>query len=461
MTSAPAALPAMELTGRGVRRVLWITLGLNIAVSVAKIAVGKMSGSMAMVADGYHSLTDGGNNIAGLVVTGFAYAPPDEGHPYGHRKFETAATLALALALLSVAWHLISEGLGKTSAAHIPDIGPLAWAVMIGTLLVNMFVAFYEARQGRKLQSPYLLADSAHTRSDIYVTLGVIASFAGARAGVAWMDVAVSIGIALFIGFLGVQILVGSFHTLTDRAVIPAETLSPIVLAVPGVMDCREIRTRGGPGSVYVDLIVHVDGGMTLRDAHDVADWIEAALMMQRPTSWTSSSTWSRQGSARPRPRNARRADSALLPPAVVAGADAAQQAEGVDAGGVAVRPGEAERVVAHALHVAQLLAVQVEVARHRLVALAPRAGAPAAQVVEGVGGLVAVVPQEDEPARGFLVARLDGLRVGGEGGHETIIAGAGPDGNGDENGRYGRVNGTSCDRMSRPIWSRTVRRAT
>ena len=271
-----------ELAGRGVRRVLWITLGLNVAVSVAKIVVGTLSGSMAMVADGYHSLTDGFNNVAGLVVAGYAYAPPDEGHPYGHRKFETAATLAIALALLSVAYHVISQALGKTSA-EVPDIGPLAWTVMAVTLTVNMFVAWYESREGRRLQSSYLIADSAHTRSDIYVTLGVIASFAGARAGVAWTDVVVSIGIAVFIAFLGVQILVGSFHTLTDRAVIPAETLSPIVLAVPGVIDCREIRTRGGPGSVYVDLIVHVDGGMSLRDAHDVADWIEAALMMQRP----------------------------------------------------------------------------------------------------------------------------------------------------------------------------------
>jgi len=266
-----------------VRRVLWVTLLLNVAVSAAKIVVGKLSGSMAMVADGYHSLTDGANNIAGLVITGYAYAPPDEGHPYGHRKFETAATLAIALALLSVAYHVIAEALSRTSATELPEIGPLAWVVMVVTLVVNMFVASYEARQGRKLQSSYLIADSAHTRSDIYVTLGVIASFAGARAGVVWMDGLVSIGIAIFIAYLGVQILIGSFHTLTDRAVIPPDALAPIVRAVPGVTDCREIRTRGGPGSVYVDLIVHVDGLMSLRDAHDVADWIEAALMMQRP----------------------------------------------------------------------------------------------------------------------------------------------------------------------------------
>ena len=151
------------------------------------------------------------------------------------------------------------------------------------TLAVNLFVAAYETRQGRKLASAYLIADAAHTRSDIYVTLGVIASFAGAKAGVPWMDSVVAIGIAAFIAILAVRIMVGSFHTLTDRAMIPGETLSRVVMEVPGVQHCREIRTRGGPGAVYVDMIVHVDGKMSLRAAHDVADRIEEAVMSNHP----------------------------------------------------------------------------------------------------------------------------------------------------------------------------------
>jgi cation diffusion facilitator family transporter len=144
-------------------------------------------------------------------------------------------------------------------------------------------VAAYEARQGRKLGSAYLIADAAHTRSDIYVTLGVIASFAGAKAGVPWMDSAVAIGIAAFISILAVRIMVGSFHTLTDAAMIPGDKLSKVVMDVPGVQHCREIRTRGGPGAVYVDMIVHVDGQMSLRAAHDVADRIEEAVMSNHP----------------------------------------------------------------------------------------------------------------------------------------------------------------------------------
>jgi cation diffusion facilitator family transporter len=281
MASASAA--SMDVTRTGVRRVLLITLLLNVVVSGAKIFVGKLTGSLSMVADGYHSLMDGTNNVVGLVVTTFAYAPPDEGHPYGHRKFETAATLVIGMALLGLAYTVFEQSLGVAARTRLPMIGVLNWVVMGVTLVVNLFVAAYEARQGRKLGSAYLTADATHTRSDIYVTLGVMASFAGAKAGVPLVDSVVAIGIAGFISILAVRIMVGSFHTLTDRAVIPGETLAHVVMSVPGVQNCREVRTRGGPGAVYVDMIVHVDGQISLRAAHDIADRIEEAVQAKHP----------------------------------------------------------------------------------------------------------------------------------------------------------------------------------
>src|SRR6058998_1903929 len=220
---------AAEVARKGVRRVLWATLGLNVLVSLSKIVVGKLSRSTSMQADGYHSLIDGANNVVGLVVTTFAYAPPDEGHPYGHRKFETAATLVIGIALLSVAFGVVEQALRDVTRSSLPEIGALNWVVMAVTLAINLFVAWYEAREGRRLGSVYLQADAAHTRSDIYVTFGVVASFAGARAGVPWVDWVVALAIAAFIAVLGVRILVGSFHTLTDRAVIPPDKLSTVV----------------------------------------------------------------------------------------------------------------------------------------------------------------------------------------------------------------------------------------
>jgi cation diffusion facilitator family transporter len=272
-----------EATRRGVRRVLWITLALNAAVSGAKILVGKLSGSLSMVADGYHSLVDGSNNVIGLIVLSFAYAPPDRGHPYGHRKFETAATLGIGIALLSLAYHVVEGALVSFGNPRLPAIGALNWAVMAATLGVNVYVSWYEAREGRRLGSEYLLADSVHTRSDIYVTLGVVASFAGTRAGLPWVDALIAAGIAVFIAALAVRILIGSFNVLTDRAVLPPESVSAAVMAVPGVKGCRDVRTRGGPDAVYVDLVVFLDGDLALRAAHDVADNIEAALKAAHP----------------------------------------------------------------------------------------------------------------------------------------------------------------------------------
>jgi cation diffusion facilitator family transporter len=272
-----------DLTGAAVRRVLGLTLLLNVLVSAGKIVVGKLSGSLSMVADGYHSLTDGLNNVVGLVVATFAYKPPDAGHPYGHRKFETAATAFIGLALLGVAYHLVEQAFASVAATARPVVGALNWIVMGATLGVNLFVAWYERREGQRLGSPYLVADSAHTRSDIYVTLGVVASFAGARAGLPWADGVVAAGIGIFIAFLGVQVLIGSFNTLTDRAVLASEALAGIVMAVPGVRACRDVRTRGESGAVYVDLVVHVDGDLSLSAAHDVADRIEVALQQAHP----------------------------------------------------------------------------------------------------------------------------------------------------------------------------------
>jgi len=266
-----------------VRRVLLLTLGLNVAVSAAKVLVGTATRSLAMVADGYHSLVDGLNNVAGLVITGFAYAPPDEGHPYGHRKFETAAAVLLGAGLLGVAYHVVESAFRGVASAHAPAVGALNWAVMLGTLAVNFAVARYEERAGRRLGSAFLQADASHTRSDIYVTLGVLGSFAASRAGLAWVDPVAALAIAVLIAVMAVRILIGSFHTLTDRAVLPAHALATLVREVDDVRSCGEVRTRGGPGAVYVDLVVHVDGGMSLAEAHEVADRVEAALMRAHP----------------------------------------------------------------------------------------------------------------------------------------------------------------------------------
>ena len=265
------------------RRVLLVTLGLNLLVSAGKIVVGQLSGSLAMVADGSHSLVDGSNNVIGLIVAAFAFRPPDAGHPYGHRKFETAATAAIGAALLTLAWELFTSAWDRSARGGLPEISPLNWGVMAATIAVNLFVSIYEAREGRRLKSAFLVADATHTRADLYVSLGVVASFLAAAAGLAWADPLVAVAIAVIIAWQALVILRSAFDVLTDRAAIPARELERIVLGVGGVVSVIGVRTRGRRDSVYVDLVARLDGGMSLAAAHDVADRIEAALQAQHP----------------------------------------------------------------------------------------------------------------------------------------------------------------------------------
>jgi cation diffusion facilitator family transporter len=261
--------------------VLLVTLGLNLAVSAGKIVVGQLSGSLAMVADGYHSLVDGSNNVIGLIVAAFAFRPPDAGHPYGHRKFETAATAAIGAALLTLAWELFTSAWSRSAHGAPPAISPLNWAVMAATIAVNLFVSFYEAREGRRLKSAFLVADAAHTRADLYVSLGVIASFVAAALGAPWADPVVAVAIAAIIAWQALVILRSAFDVLTDRAAIPSGEVERIVLGVAGVVSVLGVRTRGRRDAVYVDLVARLDGGMSLAAAHDVADRIEAALQAE------------------------------------------------------------------------------------------------------------------------------------------------------------------------------------
>ncbi len=268
---------------RGVRRVLWITLGLNLAVSAGKVVVGHLSGSLAMVADGYHSLVDGSNNVIGLIVAAFAFAPPDRAHPYGHRKFETAATSLIGIALLALAWEVVTGALGRGDEPALPTIGFLNWAVMAATIAVNVLVSWYEARQGRRLKSAFLAADATHTRADLYVSLGVVSSFVAAKLGLVWADPVVAVAIGGIIAWQASRILLAAFNVLTDRAAIAAEPLERLAAAVPGVLKVHDVRTRGRGDAVYVDLTVHLDPKLSLATAHGIADRIEAALVTTHP----------------------------------------------------------------------------------------------------------------------------------------------------------------------------------
>jgi cation diffusion facilitator family transporter len=271
---------------RAVRRVVWITLALNLVVAVAKIAYGYAAGALAIRADGFHSLTDATNNVAGLVGIYVASRPPDPEHPYGHRKFEIVATLVVGVSLLAMAYEVLrgayqrfATGLGEA----VPRIDAAAFIVLAGTLAVNIFVARYERRKADELESPFLLADATHTRADVLVTLGVIVAVALVRAGYPAFDTLAALGVAGFIGWAGIDVLRKNLNYLADVSLLDPEEVRHAVLAVPGVASTHKIRTRGVPGAVYVDLHIQIAPHLDVVRAHQVTHWVIDALKEARP----------------------------------------------------------------------------------------------------------------------------------------------------------------------------------
>jgi cation diffusion facilitator family transporter len=267
---------------RAVRGVLWITLGLNLAVAAAKIGYGHAVHALSIRADGFHSLTDSTNNLVGLGGVWIASRPADAGHPYGHHKFEVLAAGLVGLSLLGMAYDVAKGGIDRLRGAPIPppEIGTMAFVVLVGTLLVNMVVARWERRRGSELGSTFLQSDALHTSSDQLVTLGVLASVGLVRAGFGVVDVVAAIGIAGFIAWAGIGVLRTNLAYLADAARLDPEAIVAVARTVPGVASAHKVRTRGMPGSIYVDLHIQVARHLTVVDAHRVTHEVIDAIKL-------------------------------------------------------------------------------------------------------------------------------------------------------------------------------------
>jgi cation diffusion facilitator family transporter len=268
---------------REVTRVLTRVLFLNLAVAAAKITLGYATGAVSILSDGFHSLTDTASNVVGMVGVRIANRPPDENHPYGHRKFETMAAIGILVFLLLVLVEVLRAAVDRLGSGATPTVPAFSFAVMAGTLAVNVLVVRYERRAGRRLSSEVLLADARHTMSDVLTSSAVIAALVGVRLGVPMADPLAALVIAGFIGRACWEIFEESARVLADEAVIPEDDIRAAANAVPGVIGCHQIRSRGSADHVFVDLHLWLDASLPLHDAHEVSHDVKDHLMERFP----------------------------------------------------------------------------------------------------------------------------------------------------------------------------------
>ena len=258
---------------RRVKRVILLEGAANLAVLVAKLVVGLTTGSLAVLGDAVHSLTDLANNIVAWTVIRVSALPADREHPYGHRKFETLAVFGLAALLVVLAFELALNAI-KGESKPIAS-SPWELGVMLTVLIINVTVAVWERRWARRLQSDILLADASHTFADVMITLAVIAGWQLSAMGYVWLDRVCALGVAGLVMFLAYQLFKRAIPALVDQFAVDPEQLRQTVMGVPGVREVRRIRSRWAGSEAVVDMIISVDPALNTEQAHAISDQIE------------------------------------------------------------------------------------------------------------------------------------------------------------------------------------------
>jgi cation diffusion facilitator family transporter len=262
-----------------VRRVLIGLFFANLAVVAAKVAVGLAAHSLAVMGDALHSSVDALNNLIALVVVRVAAQAPDEDHPYGHGKFETLGALAIVGFLSVTCFELARGAVTRLAGAHsAPRVTDAQLIILVGGLGVNALVAWYEHRRGEELQSELLVSDAAHTRSDVYITTGVLVGLLLSRRGWWWADPALALIITILIVRVGYQITQRTVPILVDQRALPRGEIQSVAEAVAGVRGAYDIRSRGGGQARYAEVTIAVDSATNVAAAHAIADEVEHRL---------------------------------------------------------------------------------------------------------------------------------------------------------------------------------------
>lgn len=263
-------------------KVLAQILVLNLIVSLAKIIYGFISNTASMVADGFHSFSDGASNVVGIVGIWISAKPADESHPYGHHKVETLSTIAISFLLFFVAIKIAIDAYGRIVTPGEPQIGILNFAIMIVTTGINIFVVLYEKAKGHKLKSSILISDAKHTQSDIYISISVLLGFVFIKLGFPIADPLISFVISILIAKAGLEILREAIDVLIDAQMMNTDDIYDIVMEFEEVCYCHKIRTRGKEDHIMIDLHIGVDKNKTIEEAHKIAHSIENRIIEQQ-----------------------------------------------------------------------------------------------------------------------------------------------------------------------------------
>jgi cation diffusion facilitator family transporter len=255
-------------------RSTWVSVAVNLLLTVTQIVAGVLSRSQGLVADGIHSLSDLVADFVVLLASHHSKKDADDEHPYGHQRFETAASLALGVLLLAVGAGMLWSAVHKINAPEsVPEVHVVALWVALGALLAKEMLFRYMLSVAKRVKSGMLVANAWHARSDAASSLVVGLGIVGNLAGYPILDPIAALIVGLMVARMGWGFGWGALHDLMDRSVDEqeVEAIRRTLVETPGVSEVHDVRTRKMGDMIVVDAHIEVDASITVEEGHDIA----------------------------------------------------------------------------------------------------------------------------------------------------------------------------------------------
>lgn len=267
---------------REVRKVTLIGSLVDLVLGVAKILVGWLAHSQALIADGIHSLSDLATDAIVLYAAKHSHREADEDHPYGHGRIETLATVGLGIALVLVAFGIAYDAVRRMNEPELlMHPGIVALAVAVVSVVAKEAIYHYTMGAARRLRSNMLLANAWHSRSDAISSIVVVIGVGGAMMGYFYLDAVAAIAVAVMIAKIAFDLVRTSTRELIDTALGPGtiEEIRKEIFAVDGVRAVHMLRSRSSGGQAFVDVHIQVDPRVSVSEGHQIGDSVRRRLL--------------------------------------------------------------------------------------------------------------------------------------------------------------------------------------
>lgn len=267
---------------KDVRKVTLVGSAVDFVLGVAKIVVGWLANSQALIADGIHSFSDLLTDFFVLYAAKHSQKEADEEHPYGHGRIETLATVGLGITLTLIACGIAYNALRRLNSPEtLVEPGVLALVVAVISIIAKEWIYHYTVAAARRLRSDMLLANAWHSRSDAVSSFVVVIGIAGAMYGYPYLDAVAAVAVAVMIARIGINLVRSSSQELIDQALDKNEVnaIRAHIFDVKGVRSIHMLRSRKSAGDAFVDVHIQVDPRLSVSEGHQIGDTVRRKLL--------------------------------------------------------------------------------------------------------------------------------------------------------------------------------------